>query len=53
VTVRRAERNCCDGLCTRGQPCPAFAPGVIEGPHRAGLLARLLRALAALRRALW
>lgn len=28
------ERTCCDGGCDRGLPCPAFAPGVIDGPHR-------------------
>lgn len=27
-------RTCCDGRCTRpGGHCPAFAPGVIDGPH--------------------
>jgi hypothetical protein len=30
---RATERTCCDGLCTKSQPCPAFAPGVIDGPH--------------------
>ena len=30
---RASERTCCDGLCTKSLPCPAFAPGVIDGPH--------------------
>lgn len=28
------KRRCCDGLCQQARHCPAFAPGVIEGPHR-------------------
>lgn len=40
--MAKADRTCCDGACTRGEPCPAiyrapavpFAPGVISGPHR-------------------
>lgn len=28
------ERICCDGGCTLGLGCPAYAPGVIEGPAR-------------------
>lgn len=27
-------RTCCDGRCTRGHGCPAFAPGVIDGPYK-------------------
>lgn len=27
-------RTCCDGRCTSGHGCPAFAPGVLES-HRA------------------
>lgn len=27
------ERHCCDGQCLAGQPCPALAPGVIQGPY--------------------
>lgn len=45
------ERHCCDGQCLRGQPCPSFAPGVIQGPYwrrrRLGL-GPLLRALGKL-----
>jgi len=38
----QAFRTCCDGRCTRpGGTCPAFAPGVIDGPHT-----RARRALA-------
>ena len=28
------KRRCCDGLCQQGRFCPAFAPGVIEGPYK-------------------
>ena len=36
------ERSCCDGRCTTGQGCPAFAPGVIDGPYqRRSWLARV------------
>lgn len=28
------NRFCCDHKCLRGGQCPAFAPGVIEGPYR-------------------
>lgn len=30
---RDVDRHCCDGRCANGQGCPAFAPGVIDGPH--------------------
>lgn len=48
-----AARRCCDGLCNQGRRCPAFAPGVIEGPHRRGTLATLAKRVRAALRALW
>lgn len=27
------KRYCCDHHCVQGRRCPAFAPGVIDGPH--------------------
>ena len=33
LTRPRSERHCCDGLCVEGRICPAFAPGVIQGPY--------------------
>lgn len=27
------HRQCCDGQCVQGRHCPAFAPGVIDGPY--------------------
>lgn len=49
------SRTCCDGRCTRaGGTCPAFALGVIDGPHTNGRHAlawrwvrRVMMALAA------
>lgn len=35
-TRRATNRTCCDGLCQQGRQCPAFAPGVIDGPHSKG-----------------
>lgn len=40
----KAERICCDGRCTAGECCPAFAPGVIES-YRMPVRRRLVRAL--------
>lgn len=31
--VHASSRQCCDGGCQSGGTCPAFAPGVISGPH--------------------
>ncbi len=45
------SRFCCDGKCTRdGTTCPAFAPGVIDGPHKpkTGLWRAILRWLASI-----
>ena len=43
------ERHCCDGLCTTAKRgCPAFAPGVIEGPVSRPMWPRLKRVLWAL-----
>ncbi len=44
---RADERFCCDGRCCQGRGCPAFAPGVIDGPHRRSLRRRMLDGLAA------
>lgn len=52
------HRMCCDGLCQQGRDCPALrvaqrpgtavlrlAPGVLDGPVRVSMLARLKRFL--------
>lgn len=31
--MHAGSRLCCDGGCQNGGTCPAFAPGVISGPH--------------------
>lgn len=47
------ERTCCDGLCARGYPCPAFAPGVIQGPYHRRRASWLRRVLASFFRTFW
>lgn len=46
MRCRPPERHCCDGQCLQGCPCPAFAPGVIQGPYwRRHPVRRAMRAL--------
>lgn len=33
------DRQCCDGGCTRGLGCPAFALGAVDGPYRRAVAA--------------
>lgn len=44
---RELHRQCCDGRCTTGLPCPAFAPGVLAH-HRMPLGRRVWRFLGRL-----